>query len=84
MKIQIQGDGHKIKILLPTKWIFSNTGSSIAAFVVQKYASDEMAGVTPEAIKALCAEIRRIKRKYGRWDMVEVSSSDGEKVIVTL
>lgn len=84
MKIHIQTDGHNMKILLPTNWVFSKTGASIAAFVMKKHAPEEMAGISPEAIRAFCAEIRRIKRRHGRWDLVEISGSGGEKVIITL
>ena len=40
--------------------------------------------IPPEAVDALCGEIRRIKKKHGSWDLVEVLSNDREAVKITL
>ena len=37
-----------------------------------------------EKILRLCDELMRIKRKYGKWDLVEVESAEGEQVLIRL
>jgi hypothetical protein len=36
------------------------------------------------ALPALCDELRRIKKKYGTWDLVEVETASGQHVKITL
>ncbi len=84
MKVQIKGGGHHFSIILPTGLIFSTTSARIANYFSRKYAPEAMACIPPEAVEALCAEFRRIKKKYGSWDLVEVESTDGEQVRIKL
>ena len=51
---------------------------------IGKKADAVMSNLSDEAVYALCAELMRIKRKYGKWDLVEVESSDGEQVLIQL
>lgn len=84
MRVQVKGNGHDINIVLPTNLVFSRATVWLANHFGRKYAEDAMKDIPPEALDALFAELRRIKRKYGSWDLVEVESSDGEKVLVRL
>lgn len=84
MKIQIREQDHNFTLVLPTRLIFNKISARIANHFARKYAPDAMAGISPEALEALCTELGRIKKKYGSWDLVEVDSADGEKVIITL
>lgn len=84
MKIQVKNDEHEINIVLPTSLVFSKGTVWLANHVGRKCAGDAMKDIPPEALEALFAELRRIKRKYGSWDLVEVKSSDGEEVLVRL
>lgn len=78
MKIHIQDGGHRFVLSFPTKLIFSK--------LVLRWVLKENAGIsiTPEAANRLTEEIRRIKKKYGTWELVEVHSADGESVKITL
>ena len=84
MRIQVKEDGRNINISIPTCLIFNKGTAWIARRFGRHYAGDAMKGIPPEAIDALFAEIRRIKKKYGSWELVEAESSDGELVKVTL
>lgn len=80
MKIQVRDGGHNFTLALPTRLAFNR-------FVIRmalKSAGSECRELPPEAAKKIAAEINRVKRKYGRWDLVEVQSADGEYVKVTL
>lgn len=99
MKIQVMAEGHNILIPIPTGMIFSKPSVWLylklarkASTRVSRYVPEDvevsvdavLEKLPDEAVYALCAEIMRIKRKYGKWDLVEVKSSSGEEVKITL
>lgn len=84
MKIRIREEGHNFTLLLPTMLVFSRFSLWLVNGVARKSAPEAMALVPAEGMDALWAEMRRIKKKYGSWDLVEVNSADGEYVKVTL
>lgn len=99
MRIQIKGEGHNINIPLPTALVFSRPSVWIWMKLVRKAmthcsqyipadtgtdADSFFAKIPDEAVYALCAELMRVKRKHGRWDLVEVESADGERVLIRL
>ena len=47
-------------------------------------AADAVAKISPGAMGKLFAEIRRIKKRYGSWTLVEVNSASGAQVLITL
>lgn len=99
MRIQIRAEGHNINIPIPTGMIFSKPSVWLYLKLARKVSPrvsrympedvevsvDEILEKLPdEAVYALCAEIMCIKRKYGKWDLVEIKSSSGEEVKITL
>lgn len=84
MRIRIKSDGYNMNIILPTGLIFSKGTVWLVNHVGRKYAADAMKNIPPEALDALFAEFRNIKRRYRSWDLVEVESASGEKVLITL
>ncbi len=99
MRIKVKGNGHNIQIPIPTGLIFSRASVWLYLKLARTYSSrakqyipadvevsvDAVLEKLPdEAVYALCAEIMRIKRKHGHWDLVEVKSSSGEEVTITL
>ena len=84
MKIRIRDCDMGFTILLPTNLVFSKPVQYLANHTARKYAPEAMKGISPQAMDALFAEIRRIKKKYGSWELVEVRSSDGETIQITL
>lgn len=84
MKIRIRDGNHNFTLLLPTMLVFSKPSLRLINGVARKYAPDAMAPIPAEGMEALWAELRRIKKKYGSWDLVEVDSADGEYVKITL
>lgn len=69
--------------MLPTRFLFSKGMLKFGLWIGRKY-SDEVPDVPPEAVDALCDEIRRIKKSYGSWELVDVQSADGERVRIIL
>ena len=84
MKIVIQNDGRNITLRLPSALIFSKGSVWLANTLGRKYAPEAMSDIPPEALAALCAEFRRMKKRYGSWELVDVSAADGARVSVIL
>ena len=84
MRIKVKSDDTNINLILPTNLIFSRGMVWLANRFGRKYAGDAMRDIPPEAMDKIFAEFRRIKRKYGRWTLVEVHSTDGSEVEIVL
>lgn len=84
MKIIVKSREHNIRLGLPTSWIFSRGSAFLAEKLGRKYAPESMVNIPPEAIPKLCAELRRIRKKYGPYELVEVESAKGEYVKIML
>lgn len=84
MRIQITGGSRDINLAFPTGLVFNRGSAWIANTVGRHYAGDAMPDIPPEAMAAILAEMRRIKKKHGHWTLVEVKSSGGEGVTITL
>lgn len=99
MKIQIDSGGRKFAIGIPTSLIFSKPSvwlylklAKKNVVYAQRYMPDDVDvsvnslfdNLPEEAVYAVCDELRRIKRKYGSWELVNVESSDGSYVKITL
>lgn len=82
MKITVNGNGQNINLSLPTNLIFSKT---VLKLVLKnnRHAS-KLERIPPHAVDALVDELRRVKKVYGTWDLVEVDSADGEHIKITL
>ena len=99
MKIRINTGEVNFCIPVPTGLIFSKPSVWLYLKIARKYSSRAqkyipenvegqadkfLSNLPDEAAYALCAEIMRIKRKYGHWDLVDVESAGGERVRVSL
>ena len=84
MKIQIRDKAHRFTLRLPTILLFGRFTAGLICRASYKYAPDAVADISPDALKALLAEMGRIRKKYGRWELVEVESADGTYIKITL
>ena len=84
MKIHIRSGEQNLRIRIPTNLVFSPIVARLGCRYGLRYAGDAMKDLSPEAIGALFAEFRRIKKKYGTWELVYVESSEGDLVKVIL
>lgn len=84
MKIQVKGEGNNITILLPTNLVFSKATAWLANYFGHKHAADAMRAIPPEALPTLFAEIRRMKKRYKRYELVDVVTSDGTSVKIII
>lgn len=91
MRIRIKDGERDFCLVLPTNLIFSKGSAWLCRHIGMKYAvrSENEAEaavfyIPDEALDGLFAELRRIKKRYGSWELVDVESSGGEKVKITL
>lgn len=91
MRIQIKDGDRNFSLVLPTNLIFSKGSAWLCRSIGMKYvarseneAEAAMFYITDEALEGLFAELRRVKKRYGSWELVDVESSSGEKVKITL
>ena len=78
MKIRIENHKHKRSILLPTNFLLSKSMVKLGVFLIKD------PEINKEAAYAICEELRRIKKKYGTWELIDLRSVDGERVTITL
>ena len=85
MRIHVKSGNRTVRIVIPTCLVFSRMTAWLGARYGLRYAGDAVRDLTPEQLNALFAEFRRIKRKHGKWDLVDVESADGTATVkVTL
>lgn len=85
MKIKVNESGGKgFTLALPTRMLFSPKLLKFAIRTGRKHADKDVPDIPPEAVEALCAEVKRIKKKYGTWTLVDIESADGDLVQVIL
>ena len=99
MRIKVKGYGHNMDIPIPTGLIFSKPAVRLYLKLARKFAAPAkeyipgeieisadtlLTGLPDEAVYAICAEIKRIKRSCGSWELVNVTTADGEEIQITL
>ncbi|MBQ8238217.1 MAG: hypothetical protein IJZ39_08750 [Oscillospiraceae bacterium] len=84
MKIRIKSEETNLNLVLPTRLLIGKTVVKLANTIGRRYAAEAMQAIPPEALEILCAELRRIKKKHGAWELVDVRCADGDIVQVIL
>lgn len=100
MKIRIETNERSFSIPLPTGLIFSGGSAWILQHMCRKHTGDVVKEdpdfvlfdfstrdgheLSPDAMKRLFAELRRIKKQYGSWELVDVQSSGGQHIRISL
>ncbi len=85
MKISVHSsDGHSICIPFPTALLASPTAVRFALNIGKRYAGISMPNISPEAIQALCQQIRQFEKQYDHWELVRMESADGDIVSIIL
>ena len=84
MRIIIRSAEKDLKILLPTNMIFSAPVAWLGARYGRNHSDDSAKEITPEQLQALFAILRKAKRMYGHYDLVDIESSDGTQVKIVL
>ena len=82
MKIIINGNNHHvpIKLLFPTGLVLN---SFTACFVPLALKDGEVTVTRTQAVRFI-KELKRCKKRFPHWKLVEVQSADGEHIEITL
>ncbi len=81
MKIIVKTDEHKnISLRFPTGLLLNN----ITAIFIHRAMKKKGINLKFGHLRALMKALKRYKRKHKNWNLVEVSSSDGDYVLVKI
>lgn len=84
MRVRVKTKDCNLNLVLPTRLLFGKTVVRFANSIGRRYAAEAMEKIPPEALEAICAELRRIKAVYGKWDLVDIRSADGDEIRIIL
>lgn len=81
MKIRIEANGHRFTIPLPIRLALNSITLRIIAICIKKHTNIPL---EKEHLKVLSKELIHSKNSFRKLDLIDVSSSDGTKVKITL
>lgn len=84
MRIRISGRERNICLLLPTSLIFSGATIRLMNIAVKFIPEDVRDYFPSDKLEMIFRELRRIRKKHGSFDLLDVESADGEKIKITL
>lgn len=84
MKIRIQNGEQEHSIQVPNALLLNPVTARIAGKAAEKYAGKAMKAIPPQAMGAIFAELKRIRKRHGSWVLVEVHSANGEHIQIIL
>lgn len=84
MKIYIHEpeEEKNIRLTIPNGVIFNKLGAMIAGRVIEENTQENT--ITKEQLKRLMKEIKRYVKQFGHFDLVDIETSDGEIIKITL
>ena len=83
MRIRVRSDEVNLNLVLPTNLLIGRTVVKLANTIGRR-CTNALEHIRPEVLEILCAELRRVKKKYGAWELVDVESADGDIVKIVL
>jgi len=82
MKVVIKSEKTRIFILLPTALFLNRLTATIATKIIKS--KQPSIDISAKDIMELINSIKKYKRKHKRWELVNISSADGENVFISL
>lgn len=80
MKIKIKSKEHTMTIPVPNAMILSK----ITARLIAKYVKTDGPALSKDQIGLIFDELKKMRKTYGKMNIVEVHSADGDIVEITL
>ena len=93
MKILVKSREHRFCILIPTGFLLNRTMVRLWLWMMRRSEQyvklPEQAGAViwnlpAKSVLRLCDALRKVKKRHGSWDLVEVESAEGEQVLIQL
>ena len=88
MKIRVKADGHNFALWLPTSLLKGRIGYAIVKRALQgnddegEQSRKREVVVTRAQVKEMYAVLRRTIKERGHFNVVDVQTADGEKVLI--
>ncbi len=86
MKISVRSEGKRVfALLLPNFLLFNSLTSSIVPGILSKYCpSNGKQAIDSQAARRLIKELGRIRKKHGRFTLVDVDCKNGDTVKIEI
>ena len=84
IKIKAKDENKNINILLPTSLVFSNLSAIIAHKAITNKVEKEQFSISRKDLARLMWMLRSFKKKYGKLELVDIESSDGDIIKISL
>lgn len=84
MKIRIETAEKNLTIPVPDALLSPKLIPWIAEKIGRKTAPEALERIPPGALEVIFRELRRTKKRYGPWELVDIQSANGEHIRITL
>lgn len=86
MKIHVKDEDLSFVLVLPTRLLLSRTVARLVARVLIKCVSEDNVQVDTllNTLERIFAELRRVKDRHRKWVLLDVTSSDGDRIKIEL
>ena len=84
MKILVEDGERNLAISLPTALLFSSGSAWLLQNTGLKLAGLDKKNIPPQAMKLIFAELRKLKKEKGSWELVNVETADGRQIKILL
>ena len=88
MKLSVTKEGRRFVLRIPNCLLTNAHLIAIFYRITQKtsgkYAPEPMPDLSAAQLKPLCKELKRIKKCYGAYELVDVRSGQGDRVKIVL
>jgi hypothetical protein len=88
MKITVKTDNRRIAVWIPNFLLNSHHFLAFGYWFTKKtsgrYSPQPMPNLSATQLKPLCRELKRIKKRYGSYELIEVHQSEGDHVQIML
>lgn len=82
MLIRIKADGHNIHLWLPTSLLKSRIGYNVVKNMLRHNQTESAMPISREQVVEMHTVIKRAIKEHGHFNLVEVESADGQKVLI--
>ena len=85
MRINIESEGKKIRLALPSGLIYGFAFGRAGLKYLKRYVDADMfANMTKKDMKKIRKTLLRMRKIHKNWNVVEVDSSDGDRIKIRL
>lgn len=84
MKITIETGTEHREIRIPDGLLFNSVSLWLIQSAIKKSSPVDLGKLNGRTRRAVLAEIRKVRKQYGSWKLVDIESASGEMVSITI